>query len=107
MSALMDAQQRVLKVFFVLAGKELNGMSNAQLARAVGTSESRMVSDLRNAEAAGIVERLPPEQPHLSGNWRLAPRVVQIAKAHDAALEHLKLKLVEVEQRYGRKPANS
>lgn len=96
-----DAQQRICNLFFALAGKELTGLSNAELARLLKTSESRMVSDTRNMEHAGIVERLH------DGKWRLAPRVVQIAQAHKDGLEQVRLKLVEVEQRFGRLPARS
>lgn len=98
---LNDAQQRVCCMIFALAGKELMGLSNAELARALKTSESRMISDVRNAEHAGLIEKL------YTGKWRLAPRVVQIAKAHEQGLESIRLQLLEVEQRYGRLPAGA
>ncbi len=98
---LNDAQQRICHLFFALAGKELTGLSNAELARLLKTSESRMISDTRNMEHAGFIERLH------GGKWRLAPRVVQIAQAHKDGLEQVRLQLIEVERRYDRLPARA
>ena len=90
-----QAQQRVLTILRVLAGRTTDGMTNAQLARAVKTSESRMHGDIRNCEQSGFVERLT------SGNWRLGSSFVQIANAHVSELAALRQAVVELEQRCG------
>lgn len=99
---LNDPQQRVLQVILILAGRELRGVPNAELARAIKTTESRMVSDLRNLEAAGFVERLPSIDGR-PGNWRLSPRIVRIARAVDDGLKAIELQLEQTRQRYEQK----
>ena len=94
-----EPQQRVLQIIVVLAGCELHGVANAELARAVKTTESRMVSDLRNLESAGFVERLPSINGR-PGNWRLSPRIVRISHAVEAGLKAIELQLMQTRQRY-------
>lgn len=99
---LNDAQQRLCQIFFVLAGNELHGMSNADMARALRTSESRMVSDIRNMEHAGLIERLPSVNGK-PGNWRLSPRIVRIARAVDEGLSAIELQVAQIRDRYANK----
>ncbi len=92
------AQQRVLHALTVLAGHEVMGLAPTQIARALRTSASNTTRDLANLVTAGIAERLD------NGNYRLGPRLIQIAQAHTAGLADIKSRLDEIEQRYSRLP---
>lgn len=92
------AQQRVLAATVVLAGHEAMGLAPSQLAKALRTSASNVTRDLANLITAGFVERLD------TGNYRLGPRLVQIATAHQRGLADIKARVDEIEQRYSRTP---
>lgn len=92
------AQQRVLAATVVLAGHEAMGLAPSQLAKALRTSASNVTRDLANLITAGFVERLD------TGNYRLGPRLVQIAIAHQRGLADIKARVDEIEQRYSRTP---
>lgn len=98
------AQQRILRVMLALAGHEMDGLSATEIARGIGQrGESATVNsvfrDLHNLAEAGLAEQLPD-----SDRWRLAPRLVQIAAAHQRHLERSAQRLAEVQQRYSRQP---
>lgn len=92
-------QQRALQILFLLAGREAEGLPQASIAKAIQTSGSRVHHDLRNLQHGGAIERLA------NGNWRLSPRVVQIAIAHEAGLARLSSQLDELRNRYSRSAA--
>lgn len=93
-----NAQQRVLRILLVIAGNEGEGVAQSAVARAIKASDSRAFNDLRNLAEAGFAEKLA------NGNWRLAPKLVQIALAHQRGLARLKAMAEEIEQRYSRQP---
>lgn len=93
-----NAQQRVLRILLVLAGNEGEGVAQSAVARAIKATDSRAFNDLRNLAEAGFAEKLS------NGNWRLAPKAVQIAIAHMNGLARLKAMASEIEQRYSRDP---
>jgi DNA-binding IclR family transcriptional regulator len=90
-----STRQRILRMLTVLSGHEVTGLSQAQCARLLKSSESRTHEDLRLGADVGFTERLA------SGNWRLGPALVQIARAHEEGLSDMKNRLAEVERRYG------
>lgn len=92
------AQQRVLHAVLMLAGHEAVGLAPSQLAKALKTSASNVTRDLSNLVTAGVAERLE------SGNYRLGPRLVQVALAHQRGLADIKARVDEIEQRYSRHP---
>lgn len=96
---LNNAQQRACEILVLLAGREAEGVPSSAIAKAVKTSDSRIHNDLRNLAHAGLIERLD------NGAWRLGPRLVQIALAHQTGLARIKAKVDEIEQRYSRIPA--
>lgn len=91
-----QAQQRVMRILLVLAGHEGEGVAQSAIARAIKTSDSRVFNDLRNIAEGGFAERLE------NGNWRLAPKLVQIALAHQNGLARLKSQVEEIQQRFSR-----
>lgn len=95
---LNEAQQRVLQIVLLLAGHEIEGLAQGQVAKAMGSSGSQTHNDLRNLREAGFAERLQ------NGNWRLGPKPVQVAIAHQQGLARIQAALDEVAQRFSRHP---
>lgn len=94
---LCEPQQRVLRLITVLAGHEITGLSNGDVARDLGCSPSVAVRDLANLQLAGLAEKVPE-----TDRWRLAPQLVQLAMQHMVALHRAHEKLAELTARYGR-----
>ncbi len=93
-----DAQQRVAQILQVLAGREAEGLTQGAICKSGKWSAPMVHNDLRNLRAAGFVERLE------SGNWRLGPKLVQIAISHQTGLARLRAQVEEIENRYSRQP---
>lgn len=99
------AQQRLLAVMMALAGHEVDGVSMMEITAALATragkepksQKNNIFRDLHNLKEAGLAEQLPDSE-----RWRLAPRLVQIATAHQRYLERAAARLDETRQRYGR-----
>lgn len=99
-----EAQQRLLTVQTVLAGHEVNGLSLTEIVNALASrtgkhQKNNIFRDLHNLRLAGYAEQLPD-----SDRWRLGPKLVQIAQAHQRYMERATSKLEETRQRYGREP---
>lgn len=92
-----DPQQRALRLLSILAGNEVTGLTNADVAKQLGCSPPIAVRDLANLQAAGFAERVPETE-----RWRLAPQIVQIALKHMAAMERAASRLAETRNRYSR-----
>lgn len=91
-------QQRVLALLVLLAGNEFAGLTPAQCAAALRTSQSNITRDLDNLATSGLADRME------SGRWMLGPKLVQIALAFSTHLERSKARVAEIEQRYTRLP---
>ena len=94
------AQQRVLQTILALAGNEFRGLTNAEVALAVGTSHGNALADVRNLEHAGLAERVPTDPTR----WRLGPKLPQIALALLHARDRAQARVDEITQRYTREP---
>ena len=94
---LCEPQQRVLRLLTVLAGNEITGLTNGEVARELGCSPSVAVRDLANLQHAGLAEKVPE-----TDRWRLAPPLVQIAMKHMTALDRAQSRLEETRNRYSR-----
>ena len=100
-----EAQQRILFVMMALAGHEVDGVSLTEIAVALsnrtgktaGSQKNNVFRDLQNIKLAGLAEQLPDSE-----RWRLAPRLVQVAQAHQRHLDRVSARIDEVRQRYGR-----
>lgn len=83
-----------------LAGNSFAGLRNQQVAEAVQQSPSTTLRDLQALEAIGWAERLPGDKDC----WRLSPRLVQVAIAHQHELARLTQRVDDFENRYSRSP---
>lgn len=91
---------RALRLVFALQGHSFEGLRLKQLADVVGESSSTTLRDLQLLEREGMAERIPGRDE----NWRLTPRLVQVAIAHQIELDRLQNRLSEFQQRYSRNP---
>lgn len=92
-----DAQQRILGLILVLAGHEIDGLANGQIAEANKCSPSQVTRDLANLAHMGWAEQIPG-----TGRWRLGPEIVQIALKHMTALDRATRRLDEIRGRFSR-----
>lgn len=100
-----DAQQRLLFVQSALAGHEFDGVSMTAIAAAwaprvgktVANQKNNIFRDLQNLKLAGYAEQLPG-----SDLWRLGPKLVQIAQAHQSHVSRITTRFDEMQQRYSR-----
>lgn len=91
---------RAFACVWALQGQSLNGLRLKELAQAVGQSEPTTLRDLNTLAEVGVVERRPDREEF----WRLSPRLVQIAIAHQHEVAREEQRLNDFNQRYTRTP---
>ena len=92
--------RRAFALVFALQGHAFEGVRLKQLADATRATPSTVLRDLEVLADEGIVERIPGRDEF----WRLTPRLIQLARAHEQELARLRARLDETEQRYSRSP---
>ncbi|MGO1072303.1 helix-turn-helix domain-containing protein [Lysobacter sp. CA199] len=92
--------RRALRLLLLLQGHSFDGLRLKQLAEALGTTPSTALRDLLVLAEEGIAERIPGRDEY----WRLSPRLVQIAVAHQEEVRRLQQRIDEFSQRYSRNP---
>lgn len=97
MSTTPSQTERCLRLLDLLAGHELDGVTNAQLAQTLQVPPSYVTRDLALLREHGWVEEIPT----LPGRWRLAPRLVRIAVSYSAAMGRAEDNIRQIHQRYG------
>ena len=90
--------RRALRLIFALQGHTFEGLRLKQLADGIQGTPSTTLRDLELLADEGIAERIPGRDEY----WRLSPRLVQLARAHELELARLRQRLDETEQRYSR-----
>ena len=96
----MSQQSITARLIFGLAGHSYRGLRLQQIAEGIGESPSTTLRNLQRMEEDGLAER----SPHEKDNWRLSPRLVQVATAHANEVMHEQRQLDEFNQRYTRNP---
>lgn len=96
----MTAQSITARLLFGLAGHSRNGLRLKQIADGVGESPSTTLRALQRMADDGLVEQVP----QIEGHWRLSPRVVQIALAHQDEVAREERALADFRNRYSRLP---
>lgn len=92
--------RRCLALIFALQGHSWEGLRLKQLADLTGNSLPTTLRDLEVLADEGIVERVPSREDF----WRLSPRLVQVAIAHQDEMRRLHQRVADFEQRYSRQP---
>ncbi|HGM5880621.1 helix-turn-helix domain-containing protein [Stenotrophomonas maltophilia] len=96
----MSEQSIFARLLFALAGHSRNGLRLKPIADGIGESPSTTLRNLQRMAEDGLVERSPYDQD----NWRLSPRIVQIALAHLAEVVREEQQLNDFKNRYSRSP---
>ncbi|HEL3850646.1 TPA: helix-turn-helix domain-containing protein [Stenotrophomonas maltophilia] len=96
----MSEQSIFARLLFVLAGHSRTGLRLKPIADGIGESPSTTLRNLQRLAEDGLVERSPFDQD----NWRLSPRIVQIALAHQAEVAREERQLDDFKNRYSRSP---
>lgn len=91
---------RICQMILSLAGHEIHGVRNSELADALGVSRPTITRDLSTLTELGIVEQIPG----MEGRWRLGPKIIQISRAHAEGMARIKASIAEIDQRYSRNP---
>lgn len=91
--------RRVVRIVNALAGHEVDGVSNAQLAESLRCTPSACLRTLQVLADEGWVEQFPETK-----RWRLGPRPVQVALAFTQGLDRAESRVAEVRQRFSRLP---
>ncbi|GAA5784675.1 helix-turn-helix domain-containing protein [Chitiniphilus shinanonensis] len=96
---LMPAR-RALQALWVLQGHSFDGLRLTQIAERLGDSLPVTHRLLHVMADEGVVERIPGRDDF----WRLTPRLVQVARAHQDECHRLQAATEEFNQRYSRAP---
>ncbi|EMB2831418.1 TPA: helix-turn-helix domain-containing protein [Stenotrophomonas maltophilia] len=96
----MSEQSIFARLLFGLAGHSRSGLRLKQIADGIGESPSTTLRNLQRLAEDGLVERSPYDQD----NWRLSPRIVQIALAHLDEVLREERQLDDFKNRYSRSP---
>lgn len=99
-SAAQQPVRRAFTVVFALQGHSFEGVRLKQLAEAVRESATTTLRTLEVLADEGIAERIPGRDEF----WRLSPRLIQLARAHEQEMARVRARLDETEQRYSRAP---
>ena len=95
-----QSARRGLRLITILQGNSFDGLILQTIAAALKTSSPNALRDLQMLEEEGWAERHPKDKNY----WRLTPKLVQLARAHDAEIQGLHRKVDEIDQRYTREP---
>ncbi|HEL7673009.1 TPA: helix-turn-helix domain-containing protein [Stenotrophomonas maltophilia] len=96
----MSEQSIFARLLFALAGHSRTGLRLKPIADGIGESPSTTLRNLQRLAEDGLVER----SPFGRDNWRLSPRIVQIALAHQAEVAREERQLDDFKNRYSRSP---
>jgi len=90
----MNSQGRIIEIVKFLAGQELRGAANKEIAEAFQSSPSKVSRDIDILEAAGWVEKTD------GGRWRLSPSFGGLFQKIAQGFREAKLELAKEESRY-------
>jgi DNA-binding IclR family transcriptional regulator len=101
MSAALPQQQsarRALRLLWVLQGHSFDGLRLKQVADAMKVSPPMALRDLEMLADEGVAERIPGAEEC----WRLTPKVIQLARAHDDCMRRARQRIEDIDNRYTR-----
>ncbi|MBL4838409.1 MAG: helix-turn-helix domain-containing protein [Kordiimonadaceae bacterium] len=84
---------RVLRVMAALQGRTLSGVSNGELAKALGESTATINRCCNTLIAEGYAQKLD------NGNFCLSIKLLQIAQAHSTEFARMQDRMGEINQR--------
>lgn len=96
----LESVRRALKIIFLLQGHTFEGLRLKTVADHLQTTMATAHRDLATLADEGVAERIPGRDDY----WRLTPKLIQIARAHDIEMTRLRSRVEEIDQRYTREP---
>lgn len=96
----LETVRRALRIIWMLQGRSFEGLRLKAIAEGIGTNSVTAYRDLEALADEGMAERIPGRDEF----WRLTPKLVQLARAHDAEMTRLRQKVDELDNRYTREP---
>lgn len=96
----LEAVRRAFRIVWLLQGHTFNGQRLTAIADALHTAKPTVYRDLETLADEGLVERIPGREDY----WRLTPKLIQLARAHDHEMTELRRRVEEIDQRYTRDP---
>lgn len=90
--------RRALRLLWILQGHVFEGLRLKQVADLLKVSSPMALRDLELLADEGIAERIPGHEDC----WRLTPRLIQLARAHDEDMFRMRQRIEEINQRYTR-----
>lgn len=96
----LEAVRRAFRIVWLLQGHVFNGLRLTAIAEALKTAKPTVYRDLETLSDEGLAERIPGREDY----WRLTPKLIQLARAHDQEMAQLRSRVEEIDQRYTREP---
>lgn len=94
----MNPVARALQLLTALAGHTADGRRLRDIAQDVASPAPTTLRDLQQLESLGYTQRIPGREDC----WRLTPKIVCIATAHQTEVARLRARLEEIERNYSR-----
>ncbi|WP_374351636.1 hypothetical protein [Chitinimonas sp.] len=92
--------RRAIRYLWVLQGHSFGGLRLKQIGDALSVTMSMAHRDLAVLAEEGVVERVPGKEEF----WRLTPKPIQLARAHEEEMTRLRQQIDQFDQRYTRNP---
>ena len=92
--------RRAIRLLWILQGHAFQGLRLKQIQEALQTTASTALFDLQMLADEGVAERIPGKEDF----WRLTPKLIQLARAHEADFNEVRRKIEEYDQRCTRLP---
>ncbi len=93
-----QSARRALRLLWVLQGHAFDGLRLKQIAESLDVAAPTALRDLNLLADEGIAERVPGRDEA----WRLSPKTIQLARAHDDEMRRVRARVEETDQRYTR-----
>lgn len=93
-----QSARRALRLQWILQGHAFDGLRLKQIAEALQVASPMALRDLQLLADEGIAERIPGNEEC----WRLTPKLIQLARAHDDELRRVRQRVDDIDQRYTR-----
>lgn len=93
-----QSARRALRLLCILQGNAFDGLRLKQIAEALQVADPTALRDLNLLADEGFAERIPGKEE----SWRLTPKVIQVARAHDDEMRRVRERIENIDQRYTR-----
>lgn len=90
--------RRALRLLWALQGHAFDGLRLKQAADLLQVSSPTALRDLELLADEGVAERIPGNEEC----WRLTPKLIQLARAHDDEMRRMRARIEDIDQRYTR-----